>query len=59
MKTKILISTDEETLNNLDRIAKLCNEFNGTSPNRSRAVRIAAAGWLAVYEREMKRGMGK
>lgn len=59
MKTKILISLDEDTLNKLDRIAKLCNEFNGKKPNRSRAVKIAASGWLSIYDNEMKRTKGK
>lgn len=56
---KILISVSESTLNDLDRIATLSSEFIGSSPNRSRAVRIAASGWLSVYDETMKRTRGK
>lgn len=58
-KTKILITVSENTLNDLDRIARLSNEYIGSTPNRSRAVRIAASGWLSVYDTEMKRTKGK
>lgn len=41
MKKKILISVDDFFLQEVDRIAMHYNEFTGSKPNRSRALKIA------------------
>lgn len=49
MKTKILISVDENFLNEVDDIARHYNEYNGTKPNRSRALKIAIHEFWKKY----------